>query len=281
MNRENRARAFKEHNLEETPAKPFCALVNGPSGRGLMSAEHWHDYAELLYVYEGIAKQTLNQTEFIFLEGELLLIAGGDVHGTVALQEGCRIAVIQFLQGSAQPASQHFTKPYPGDSKMRGLFENIVQEFHQKEYGYENIIQGCILEILGYVQRGGSPASSWGRPRGQRIIAVSQYIRDHVRDPLTLEEVARAAGYSPTYLSKFFKREMGVAFKQYVDTVKILEAKRLILLEEYTISQAARELSYDDASSFSRAFKRIEGYSPSLLLTRSKEEKDSLDARHI
>lgn len=91
--------------------------------------------------------------------------------------------------------------------------------------------------------------------------AVS-YIQEHFREELTLEDVARAVHFSPYYLSRLFREELGMNFVDYVTEVRIDEAKRLLLGTSKTVSEIASLVGYQDPSYFTKVFKKVEGRTP-------------------
>ncbi len=50
------------------------------------------------------------------------------------------------------------------------------------------------------------------------------YIDEHIEEELTVTGIAEEAGYSPSYLSRNFKNEMGIALKDYVTRRKLVKA---------------------------------------------------------
>lgn len=91
--------------------------------------------------------------------------------------------------------------------------------------------------------------------------AVS-YIKDHFREELTLEDVAQAVHFSPYYVSRLFKEELGLNFIEYVTKTRIDEAKRLLLETNLTVSEIALSVGYQDPSYFTKVFKKREGQTP-------------------
>jgi YesN/AraC family two-component response regulator len=78
----------------------------------------------------------------------------------------------------------------------------------------------------------------------------------------TLESAAVKVYISPNYLSKIFKREMGMTFSEYLLEVKMKKAKELLLNIENKIYDIAFAVGYDNPKNFSRAFKQYSGKTP-------------------
>jgi len=91
--------------------------------------------------------------------------------------------------------------------------------------------------------------------------AVS-YIKQHFREELTLEDVAQEVHFSPYYVSRLFKEELGLTFIEYLTKTRIEEAKRLLLETNKTVSEISELVGYQDPSYFTKVFKKREGVTP-------------------
>ncbi len=91
--------------------------------------------------------------------------------------------------------------------------------------------------------------------------AVS-YIKEHFWEELTLEDVAQEVHFSPYYVSRLFKEELGLTFIEYLTKIRIDEAKRLLLETNMTVSEISDLVGYQDPSYFTKVFKKREGVTP-------------------
>lgn len=94
------------------------------------------------------------------------------------------------------------------------------------------------------------------------ILKVIQYIREHYKEKIVLEQVAEQMGVTPEYLSTLFNREMKENFSVFLKKFRISHAKRLLAGTQMKIYEVAQEVGYSDAKYFTRVFKEEEGISP-------------------
>ncbi|MGO4694471.1 helix-turn-helix domain-containing protein [Paenibacillus sp. 2TAB26] len=87
-------------------------------------------------------------------------------------------------------------------------------------------------------------------------------IANHLYGDITLERLAESANLSPNYLSSLFKKEVGLTISEYVQRERIEEAKRLLTLTDYPITDIAAWLNFNDQSYFNKVFKKWNGMSP-------------------
>lgn len=172
--------------------------------------------------------------------------------------------------------SHQFRKEEIRQGLMRGylMVLDLLQELDKRRY---QRLQNCNTERLI------REAMTWNEARescrGMRevlrqesarrqdisnyvILKVLQYIRDHYKEKIVLEQVAEQMGMTPEYLSTLFNREMKENFSVFLKKFRISHAKRLLTGTQMKIYEVAQEVGYSDAKYFTRVFKEEEGISP-------------------
>lgn len=96
---------------------------------------------------------------------------------------------------------------------------------------------------------------------GITLHAVEILKRDYHQE-ISLEEVALKLSVTPQYLSKIFKEDTGVTFKEYLTEQRIEASKQLLKNSEMNIKDICFKVGYNDTSYFIRAFKKYEGLTP-------------------
>lgn len=98
--------------------------------------------------------------------------------------------------------------------------------------------------------------------KNHTVSNVKKYINAHLKERLSLNEVAAVFGISPNYLSQLFGKYNDVGFSEYINTCKIAESKRLLAEGNLKVYEAAEMLGFESAFYFSKVFKKVEGVSP-------------------
>jgi YesN/AraC family two-component response regulator len=97
---------------------------------------------------------------------------------------------------------------------------------------------------------------------GSKVMA---YINEHYADnQLSVESVETNLNLAKNKLSETLREESNLSFKQYLNAIRILEAKRLLSVTNLSISEIAYEVGYSNISHFNRVFKSLENCSPSV-----------------
>ena len=90
-----------------------------------------------------------------------------------------------------------------------------------------------------------------------------QYINAHTHENITLEQLADGSAYSKEYIAKLFRKHMGMSVSDYIQKVRIDEARDL-LLQGKSCGEVACILNYTSQSYFIRQFKKQTGMTPKL-----------------
>lgn len=94
-----------------------------------------------------------------------------------------------------------------------------------------------------------------------RLDVARSYLHQNWERPVNLMEMARWALLSPYHFHRSFRQAFGVPPGQYFREVKMEKAKEL--LRANAVTEVAYATGFSDVHSFSRAFKRATGFSPS------------------
>lgn len=98
---------------------------------------------------------------------------------------------------------------------------------------------------------------------------IKEYINSHFTEDISLSDISKKFNFSVPYITKVFKRYSGETFLQYLISLRINEAKRLIESQAETdIKKIGELVGYSDQHYFSRIFRNVTGMSPSEYKTR-------------
>ena len=141
------------------------------------------------------------------------------------------------------------------------------------EYSYEEMIQNFELyknldemfeSLREYIIES---LREWGDTKKQLeskpIRQAKQYINEKYYMPLSLEEVSSQVGFNPAYFSTMFKKEAGMNFLEYLISIRIQQAKRMLLESDDSIAEITEVVGYNDLKYFSKLFKKTTGLTPS------------------
>lgn len=248
---------------------------------------HFHDYVELLYLYDGKLRVWLNGKEYAFNEGELIIINSKESHRLESAAPESRYYVIKFnpeilwaSNGSAKEtryvlpflnsSSTHprvFPASFVSEAGIGALVADAVSAWKNRPVGYELLLRGDVLKIFGHVV---GCLSDLGVEIKYTVGSGSLYgimdnIVDYVNKNFTScdeRELAKRYKVSYSYFSRTFKQMMNMSFKEYINYLRINEAQRLLLTTGKSITDISMEMGFSSPSHFINVFRRHMGRAP-------------------
>ncbi|SHJ52538.1 two-component system, response regulator YesN [Geosporobacter subterraneus DSM 17957] len=182
---------------------------------------------------------------------EILAHSAGEVESIDAQ----RTKIIQMVTEVFKVAHEFCNKP----EKLINLqFHSTYELGHQKNIGtmiqwFNNLLE----KIYDTVFRENETNLN------RELEIILHYIEKNFHKGITLEDVAKHVGLSPFYLSKLFKKQVGINFIEYVTKKKIDKAKDLLVQTNLPVINIALELGFHEPNYFSKVFKKVEGITPS------------------
>jgi two-component system response regulator YesN len=103
------------------------------------------------------------------------------------------------------------------------------------------------------------------RPKNSKeelIKHCKAYIKKHYKEEINLSNLSDYFHVSPTYLSKLFKKVEGINIVNYINEIRMEQAKTLLVHSVLTIEEISDQIGYKTQNYFSFIFKKIVGYTP-------------------
>lgn len=198
--------------------------------------------------------------------GQVLLLDCNTPHSYAALGK-CSFTFVHFAGAQSKPLYEEIIRSggnliRPADVNM--LHESIgeilacmKQEKHIGEAAASSMLYGMLMQLLDAAGTLGS--RSMADPVVDQAIA---YIRSHLTAKLTVEEIAAAVGYSPSYFSRLFAAEAGMSPYQFVVKSRVEQAQLLLRTTHLSVQDIAFQTGFNSAANFCYTFRRILGVSP-------------------
>ncbi|MDJ0743854.1 MAG: AraC family transcriptional regulator [Xenococcaceae cyanobacterium MO_167.B27] len=205
--------------------------------------------------------------------GSLSIIHSGEVHSPserTYLPEPASFWMMQVdpklleettLEIGQKPLSlPFFTEPVLGDRNLSSLFQNLCVAIESNATRLER--DSLVLDFFSYLIAHHTRVSPKSYPKVKPAISmVCDFLKAHYQENVSLAELAQLSGLSRFYLSRLFRREMGLSLNAYQMQIRIARAKKL-LAKGTPIAQVASSLGFYDQSHFGGHFKRLVGTTP-------------------
>ena len=99
-------------------------------------------------------------------------------------------------------------------------------------------------------------------PEEEWIGQISEWIDTYYGEPITLQSLAHDWHGSPYHLQRLFKRKIGLSPAEYVQKVRLNNARRLLQSTDHAVVDISRKVGFSRKSYFITLFKRTTGCTP-------------------
>ena len=152
------------------------------------------------------------------------------------------------------------------EANLSSAFEGIIEELAGTDTLRDAVLRARAVEIVARLVRSArrdSGTATNGAAAGH-VERFESLVRRHFRDRWRVRDYARALTLSPKHLGRVVQAATGRTPAQLIEARVLHEARTSLAYTRRPISQIAYALGYTDPAYFARAFRRVEGVSPSL-----------------
>ncbi len=229
----------------------------------------------LIWVLRGAFRTVIGGVEHHGRAGDLFAYAPGEPHAYhtsgdepwawlwVHYSGRCADAAADAIRSGGQP------RPLGLDPTIRARFLELVSVSYARvgrPRRERDMLHAdtCLASLLGLIIQRLRAADGLSRSAEPIDLAMIQRNIDRrLHEPITVEDLADLANYSPAHFSRVFRSLTGRPPMRYVNERRIDRAGVLLTQTTMKLSDIARAVGYDDPFYFSRVFKKATGSSPS------------------
>jgi AraC-like DNA-binding protein/ligand-binding sensor protein len=124
------------------------------------------------------------------------------------------------------------------------------------------IIEGHGIPASRYRTRPGMQFVAWSKALSPLVRVVIAYINHNYGSPLRVHGIAATHHCNPDYLSRTFKKTVGIGLIDYIQHIRINHAQRLLLSHRFSIGEISFMVGFQDHSHFCKVFRGITGITP-------------------
>ncbi|MBU2947187.1 AraC family transcriptional regulator [Zobellia uliginosa] len=140
----------------------------------------------------------------------------------------------------------------------------LFSENHpSKDFFVDNMLRELIIRILQTNERKIYSNSTLQLNANSRLATVIRYIREHLHEPLSIEDLSNKACLSPSHFHRVFKTELGISPIEFINNERIKLAVGLLQDSKRSIKNVYLQCGFESRSYFNRVFKSHQHLSPS------------------
>lgn len=237
--------------------------------RNLHNISHWHMEHELIACREGSAQVMLDDTMFNITQQQCIFCHSGCVHYISASPDSL-LLVCLFNEKMYDPITSPFTLENPVFEDRYGILPKLSEirhELQNQPIFFECRTEAMIGEILVDVFRG-EPLrkAQW---QFSDVITRYKQLLNHIDleyEHITYRNAVQFMNMSDAYFSRYFKRQAGMTFSQYLNVVRIEKAVQLLdSAPTMKITDVMLRCGFNTIRSFNRVFREVTGFTPTTL----------------
>lgn len=253
-------------------AKTPDHMIHICSSGGKMPSMHYHDSYELYYLAMGSREYFIEDKLFSVAAGDFVLISPGKLHRTGG-EYGTR-TLINFTESfltrfysreMVQALLDCFAhmKLVPEEERRQRcnqLLKNLSQAGDDAEFA---LLLGMLLKELGGCQA--------VELKNDQVSTIVAYINRNYARITTLDAIADAFFISKYHLCRIFKNAMKVTVIEYLNQIRIKNARQLLEFSDKDIGQVAQLCGFRSTAYFCNLFRKLTGTSPTEFRREKRE----------
>ncbi len=257
---------FESHNLSNKKI-PFIYHHDTPPHPHM---PNWHNNIEILYFTKGTGTAIIDSEEYNVCANDIFIINSNNihtVHSKDTISYHCLIVDSDFCVANGINCAEI---EYNGLIRSKEAEKLYMKAIHELDCNFPFKEAGCkaaVLELMVYLSRNfasGSTKKSVSEKKSNESIRLAiGYIRAHLNEKLTIEEIADEIGLSKFHFSREFKKVTGFTVISYINTLRCRNAKKLLAKNEFSVHEIALKCGFENDSYFSKTFKKYSGLLPS------------------
>ncbi len=236
-----------------------------------MAKSHFHDFYELYFLEQGERHCIVDPVSYDMQPNEMVLMPPRTMHHSRG-DPGvpfCRIVLYFKPEAVADPALEaklnhlcgHFVpKDQQQAHEFRNMFEHLLQE-NDDTRSFRGLAQKSLLHLIliSLLRAAFHENPHLPEDKIQRII---RYIHLNYAEDLTLDLLSGRFFISKHHLCREFKRYTSNTILEYLNSVRILNAKRLFIETDRSMTHIASDVGFSSLTSFERVFNKLTGQRP-------------------
>lgn len=281
----DRAMDLKHELVLPSDGLPFKMFVFEGKNGNYKVTKHWHDSIEIFLVFEGEIDFYINSSYYELSRGKFIIVNSNEVHSIDVPRENFTI-VLQIPNEEFEKYKKeeyilfrHTPRGYEEqDAQFVRLIRQMYTAYAEKRYGYELEVLSDYYRMMHFLitryrEKNVDEERMKQSRQMEKLCGITSYIQEHYKEDMKLETVADIFGFSPTYLSRIFKKYANVNYKTYILNVRVEYAYKELLNTDKSINKIAENNGFPDGRSFARAFAARFGISPDKYRKECREKE--------
>ncbi len=228
---------------------------------------HLHSELELMYVQHGSTTAYRNGEEYVLTAGNLFLISPNQVHSFTDCSPDCHCLTLIMKPGMLNAFGDTLSGIIPRlplcrVEKEDSLYRLLDMAFSEyRTHRDMDIILPLLTAMFGLLIRT-LEFNQENVDTKKSLYAILHYCSQHYREDISIESISKALFLSRSHISHTFSDKLKVSFTEYINSLRLSEALRLLDDKYRSISQVSEQAGFPTVRTFNRVFQKRYGCTP-------------------
>lgn len=244
---------------------------------------HIHNSSEILLIEQGSADYFISGKKYHVEKNDILIIGAMEHHqsriteppytryGFTIKPSYCKSLNLEndLMHVFSTPAQELYETQYKNinPEKIRQIIELFCYLKKEEDLNktFRPLMERTIITQIAVLLFRAVGLTRQGRvlsAMNERMLEIKDYINLHFSETLDLQRLSDVFYLHPTTISKEFNKYCGMTLVQYINTVRVCEAAKLLESSQYSITIISNKCGYGNVNTFLRQFKSIMKVSP-------------------
>lgn len=221
---------------------------------------HLHNSFEFITVTDGSMDVTVDGRCYHLKKGESVLVFPNQVHSLQSTQS--RHMLVIFSTELVKAFSSKIIYKIPVDNKFNPP-DYVIKAIDATGDDATTVEKkGIYYSLCAYFDKNATYTNRKNDDKNL-LYTIFKYVEDNNGKNCDLKSIEQTTGFSYSYISRYFKKIVGVSYNSYLNNYRISKACYILENSDCTVLTCAFECGYESLRSFNRNFMEITGMTPS------------------
>lgn len=238
---------------------------------------HYHSFHKLVFLLAGKAGYAIEGQHYTLEPGDFVLVGSGSIHRPEIIPGTFYERIIlyispEYLTACASDgcdpgqcfrlAQSEFRYVYHAGAEILSILRQLETAEREQLFGAKLLCTALFLQLAVAVNRTVSAGSGVDAAVGDaKTVSILHYLNLHLREPLSIDELAARFYVSKYHMMRRFREETGYSIHSYLSEKRLLLARQLLQNGEPP-SAVCECVGFQSYAAFARAYRGHFGVSP-------------------
>lgn len=226
---------------------------------------HYHKDAEILKVVSGSVRICTGTKQYLLKENDIIFFSPFSIHGGEAETDVAEICALTFdpsiLKNEADYSYTRdthcvFRIDHPQNREINKVFDDMLLAYRNKSSAYRLRITAGLMLLSGLLIECNFLLTDNNELMKKRTLPAIEYIKENYSKEIHISELSSMLNFCPDHFIRIFKKENKKTPFEFIMDHRIEEALKLLLDNQYSVSEIANMTGFSSSSHFIKVFKK-------------------------